>query len=98
MENKAVAADIQRKHLNGEATLSTQAAVGRWGALDLHKEAMQHANRKGRAPSSGSGDLGLSPSWSLVKYTHDLEIKCVNQMRDHPPVIHRAAGESEPCT
>lgn len=70
-----------------------------WGgrALDLHKEAMQHANRKGGALSSGSGDLGLSPSWSLVKYTHDLEIKCVNQMRDHPAVIHRAARESEPC-
>lgn len=39
----------------------------------------------------------LSPSWSLVKHTHDLETKCVNQMRDHPPVIHRAVRESESC-
>lgn len=48
--------------------------------------------------SSRSGDLGLSSSWSLVNYTHDLEIKCAKQMRDHPPVIHRATGKSKPCT
>lgn len=43
---------FQRKHLDREALLSTQAAVGR-GMLDLHKEAMQHANRKGGVSAPG---------------------------------------------
>lgn len=87
-----MAAETQRKHLNRGATLPPQAAVG--GVLDLQEEAMQHAKREG-ALSSGSGDLGLSPSWSLVKYTHDLGIKCANQMRGHPPVGYTQSSREE---
>lgn len=51
--------------------------------------------QEGGALSSRSGNLGVSASWSLLKYTHDLEIKCVNQMRDHPQVGYTQSSRGE---
>lgn len=96
MENRE-AGDIPEKTPQQRSNLVYTSSYGK-GMLNLHKEAMQHANRGRGSLSSRSGDLGLSSSWSLVNYTHDLEIKCAKQMRDHPPVIHRATGKSKPCT
>lgn len=96
VENRE-AGDIPEKTPQQRSNLVYTSSYGE-GVLNLHKEAMQHANRGRGRLSSRSGDLGLRSSWSLVNYTQDFEIKCANQMRDHPPVIHRAAGKSKPCT
>lgn len=96
VENRE-AGDIPEKTPQQRSNLVYTSSYGE-GMLNLHKEAMQHANTGRRRLSSRSGDLGLSPRWSLVNYTQDFEIKCANQMRDHPPVIHRAARKSKPCT
>lgn len=77
VENRE-AGDIPEKTPQQRSNLVYTSSYGE-RMLNLHKEAMQHANRGRGSLSSRSGDLGLSPSWSMVNYAHDLEIKCANQ-------------------